>query len=298
MRVMIVVNPRSGSGRAARAGDRIDACLRQAGYDIDRAETHGDRAEEWLDDRLQNAGALLVVGGDGAVRSVAATAIRTGTPIYHVPYGTANLFARAFGMNRRADIVLRALRCRHIHRVDAGIANGQTFVLMASIGYDAQVVYDLANRRRRAISRLSYVAPMLRQLFAWRPMELAVTVDGERIDLDTGCGLLIAANCRHYMWRLDPVRRAVMTDGQLDVAVFPARSRSDLLRWILKCAAGRQLADPALVYRTGRRVEIVCREPQRLQIDGDPPAGPAGSLVRKVDLSVQPRALGVLLPAR
>ena len=297
MRVMIVVNPRSGSGRAARAGDRIDACLRQAGYDIDRAETHGDRAEEWLDDRLQKAGALLVVGGDGAVRSVAATAIRTGTPIYHVPCGTANLFARAFGMNRRPDMVLRSLRCRHVHWVDAGVANGQTFVLMASIGYDAQVVYDLSKRRGGAISRLSYVVPMLRQLFAWRPMELAVTVDGERIDLDTGCGLLIAANCRHYMWRLDPVRRAVMNDGQLDVAVFPARSRSDLLRWIVKCAAGRQLADTALVYRMGRRVEIVCSEPQRLQIDGDSPAGATGSLVRKVDLNVQPGVLGVLLPA-
>ncbi|MHC4415032.1 MAG: diacylglycerol/lipid kinase family protein [Planctomycetota bacterium] len=301
MRILILFNPVAGGGRAGRAARRIGACLADAGHETAYVPTRADPGDDWLEPLLADVGALVIVGGDGAVRTAAGPAIRTGTPIYQLPYGTVNLFAREFGMDRRPDTLLRTLARFEPRRVDAGDANGQVFLLMASVGYDAEVVHDVAGGRGSSTSHLSYLIPMLRHLRAWRPSTLAATVDGRPLSaggvLKPG-GLLIVANCRQYMWRLNPARRAQMCDGQLDVLFFPLRSPAGLVGWIFKCAARRQLADPRLVYRMGRTVEIVCDPPQHAQLDGEPLPGGVGARLHRLHLSVRPQVLPVLVPSR
>ncbi len=121
---------------------------------------------------------LVVVGGDGAMRLAAASAVRTGTPVYHYPLGTENLFSREFGMSASPAALLDALRSLRVEHVDVGVANGRTFLLMVSMGYDAEVIHDLSARRGGGISHLSYLGPLVRQLRRWRPPELTVRADG------------------------------------------------------------------------------------------------------------------------
>ena len=133
------------------------------------AETRIDAADDWLDGQLAEARALVVVGGDGAVRLAAEPAIRTQTPLYHFPYGTENLFSREFGMDRCVQTLLGALERNEPRLIDVGVVNGRTFLLMVSVGYDAEVVHDLAGRRGSSLSPWSYLGPSIRQLRAWRP---------------------------------------------------------------------------------------------------------------------------------
>ena len=259
------------------------------------AETRDDRGDDWLAGRLEDAGALLVAGGDGAVQSAAAAAIRTRTPLYQLPYGTENLFAREFGMDRQPTTLLRALRRREVRWVDAADVNGRRFLLMASVGYDAEVVSDLTARRRRSISHWTYLGPMLRQLLLWRPPRLSIAVDGRTLDLRTGRGQVIVANCRQYMWRLDPARRADMSDGLLDVVYMPTRTAADVVAWSIRCSRGTHLAHPSLVYETGRSVRIACDPPRRIQIDGDPIVGGETAEFR---VTVEPGVLPVLVPEK
>ena len=293
MRILILFNPVAGAGKGAAAARRIRTWLRRAGYETVGAET----GEDPPDDLLAEAGAAVVVGGDGALRQAAEAAIRTGTPIYHFPCGTVNLFARELGMDRRRQTLLRALERRQPQRVDAGVANGRLFLLMASLGYDAEVVHDLAGHRGASISHGSYLLPMARRLRAWQPPRLEITLDGlplEKGGTGGSRGYVIVANCRRYMWRLNPAGRAVMADGRLDVLFFPLRSKSELVGWTLRCLARRHLDDPRLVYRQARNVKITSDRPQRIQLDGDPLAG--GAPMRELRVSVQPGALRVLMP--
>ena len=299
MRIMILFNPIAGVGKAALVARQIGSHLGEFGYEIDLVESRPDPSGDWLDRRLQDTAVMAVVGGDGAVQGASGPAIRTSTPIYHVPYGTENLFAREFGMDPRPETLLRAVQRYEVRQVDVGIANDQPFLLMASIGFDAAVVHDLAARRGSSISHLSYARPILRQLGSWRPPRLTVTVDGRPLapdgaEMQKGC--VIVANSRQYAWRLNPARRAVMSDGLFDVLFFPVRSTADLLGWILKFKLGRPLADPRLRYQLGRDVEIVCDQPQLVQLDGDPPPGGVGKRTSQLRASVRPRALGVLMP--
>ena len=239
----------------------------------------------------------MVVGGDGAVRSAADAAIGNRTPLYHVPFGTVNLFAREFAMSGRPQRLLGALRDYRVRWVDAALAGGRRFLLMASVGFDAQVVHDLARGRGASISRLSYLGPMARQMRRWRPPKLAVTVDGAPLDLAEP-GMVVVANCRRYMWGLNPAARADMTDGKLDVVYLPVRGKADLLGWMGRCLRGRHLADPRLVHCLGSSVRIDCDEAQSVQLDGDPSPDAAGGEAGALEIEVQPGVLPVLLPPR
>ena len=113
--------------------------------------------------------------------------------------------------------------------------------------------------------------------------------------------MVVVANSRQYAARLDPAQRAEMSDGLLDVLFFPIASKAQLLSWLIQCRLRRHLADQRLVNRCGRAIKIVCDQPQRYQLDGDPPPkadNPVGgeTAIRQLQISLRPGVLRVLAP--
>jgi diacylglycerol kinase family enzyme len=198
-------------------------------------------------------------------------------------------------MTRDPQRLVEALRQRRVRWVDAALANGRRFLLMASVGVDAEVVHDLAGFRGRSISHLTYVRPILRQFRRWRPPQLDVTVDGDALDLASP-GMVIVANCRQYMRGLNPAASADMADGRLDVVHFPVRRVLDLLLWMGRCARHRQLSHPRTTHRIGSSVRVDCAGSQRVQLDGDPGLDRAGGAAGPLRLEIEPGVLPVLLP--
>lgn len=297
MSVVVLYNPVAGAGKSLQRAETVVQAIHHAGLLAELLATQRDATTSWLDDHLEGASALVVVGGDGAIRLAAPSASRTQTPIYHFPGGTENLFAREFGMNDDPRRLITALRDGKITSVDLAKANGEVFVLMASIGYDAEVVHDLAGRRGASISRWSYVGPMIRQFVRWRPPEVRLEIDGESVV--AGTGFVIVANCRQYGWRLDPARSADMTDGKLDILYFSTASRFGLPRWLIKCRRGLAMDDPRVVFRRASTVIIDIAPPGRFQLDGDPPAADEpGEGTGRLEITLVPGALPVLTPER
>jgi diacylglycerol kinase (ATP) len=304
MRIVVLFNPVSGSGRAQAAARQLSVRLSDAGHDVRPVATRTDLNAHQLADELAGAQLVVVAGGDGAVRMAAEAAARLGVPIYHFPCGTENLFAREFGMTRSASQLIDSINRFNVCLVDMASANGEAFVLMASVGYDAEVVYELACRRGPTISHLSYVWPMLKQLLLWRPPELHIAVD-DRI-LVEGCrGQVVIANCRQYAWRLNPAPAANMRDGLLDVVFFPAESKLEILTWTIRCARRTHAAHSELIQACGKHVKIWSPSGPRYQLDGDPPRhceghgdGSAQAHAKAWSLEVQLHAgtLPVLMP--
>jgi diacylglycerol kinase family enzyme len=290
--LLILFNPVSGGGRAEQAAVALARTLRAAGHETAMTPSRKEPGDDWLDERLADMAVMVILGGDGAVRAAAGAAVRTGTPVYHVPYGTANLFAREFGMDRKPATLLRALDRFDVRRVDVGEANGESFVLMASVGFDADVVHDLAARRGASISYLSYAGPLLRQLSRWDPTTLSMKIDGRSVELEPPArGTMIVANARGYAFGLNPAPDADMTDGLLDVIELPMPTRRSVLSWVVKLRLGRR---QGVKTRRGALIEIRCETPQRLQLDGDP----SGDTSRLFCLSIRRGVLPVLIPLK
>ena len=309
MRIVLLFNPIAGSGKAKAAAEAMGREVERAGHSSTLVASQIEPPARWLDRELDGADVLAVVGGDGAVRLAADAALRTGTPIYHLPLGTENLFAREFGMRRDACQFLSALHSNRLRPIDVAFANGHLFLLMVSIGFDAEVINELTRVRRGGISHAAYARPIITQLMRWKPQPVDLRVDGDTITSGVR-GWVIVANSRQYGMRLDFARRASIDDGLLDVLFMPAAAVHQVVRWLLAARAGLHLRSRRLLYRTGRVVEVITDEPQHVQMDGDVPRHawqatetsdgvPAADLVypsRELRVTMQPRALHVLLP--
>ena len=142
---VLIFNPRSGGGKAARFQLAEEA--RRRG--IEAVElSPGTTLEQLVDDALaRGADAIAMAGGDGSQAVVAAAAARAGIPYACIPAGTRNHFALDLGVDRD-DVVgaLDALVDGGERRVDLAEVNGQVFVNNVSLGLYADAVQHAGYR--------------------------------------------------------------------------------------------------------------------------------------------------------
>lgn len=305
--IVLLVNPRSGRGRGVRAAAEFGGALRAGGREVREVVVGG---EGRLEQALEGAELLVVAGGDGSVLRAAPAAIGAGVPVYHIPCGNENLFAREFGMDRRVGTLMRALERGRTVRVDVGVVGGaggggsgagegggEAFLIMCSAGPDAGVIHRLAGVRGRAVGHLAYCGPVLAEV--WRPRipRVRVTVDGRRV-VDGGAGIVLVGNSRRYALGIDPALHASMTDGVLDVVFLPCAGRRDSVLWAVRCRMRRGVGrgGRGAVYEKGREVVIEGLDgPPLVQADGEAlPVGGAGGAEGEVRISVRPGCLPVL----
>jgi diacylglycerol kinase family enzyme len=294
-----MLNPASGRGRAVRAADR--ACGEFVRVGLVPVRIALDAPEEDVRSSVAGARAVVVVGGDGTVRSLAARMAGSGVPIAIVPTGTENLAARAFGFRcsarRLAEAVVRGSR----RQVDLGevVVPGRAphpFVVMASAGFDAEVVARVQAGRTGPISHRTYMGPILRAIRGWRAPWIEVRpvgggpAPGMTGGIGTGlvarrdafAGTVVIANAREYALRMNPAHDADPSDGALDGVSLAARTGGAMLAWVARCLLRLPLPPEA---RRGRAEawELGFDRPVHLQADGDPvPGGPAREAVVRV----------------
>lgn len=292
MRVMVIYNPVSGRGKANQSAGTIAELLVRLPCDVDLVQTQPTSPEQWLKPKLKcKPDAVVVVGGDGTLRQVASMLVGSTIPVYHAASGTENLFANSMGMLSAPEIVVASVLQGTKTSIDTATANGEFMLLMASVGFDAAVVADLAKHRGASITHFSYVFPMLRQLLNWSVPTITITVDGEEL-VQAQRGWAVVANSKAYARGLNPARNANIADGKLDVVFFPLRGRLSLLKWIRLMRRGTHLHHPEIIYTTGKSVTVQTSEVFPWQIDGDP----AGKL-DEIKVTCVPNSLQVLQQA-
>ncbi|MEM7754400.1 MAG: diacylglycerol kinase family protein [Planctomycetota bacterium] len=308
MSVVLLVNPKSGRGLGLKLADRFERAIRTEGFACKRlAAIHGvdaEAGEPFRPERFAGADALVVIGGDGTISRVAHLTVRTRTPVYHVPVGNENLFARQFDMGRDPAALRVALRRRDIADTDLAtldtVATKEPFLMMASCGPDAGVVHRLTRGRTKAIGHLAYTGPTLAELARPTIPRLTVEVDGVCI-VEGVRGWAVIGNGREYGMGVDIARHASVFSGKLDAVFMPCQTAAEASWWMARAKLGWHLRDRRIVYATGRRV-VVRRMGgiARWQIDGEavlcaPSARPVSAVERAV-AEVQPGVLPVLRP--
>lgn len=267
MRLVAVYNPIAGSGQAQREALAIRTHFEARGDTIDLVDVGPQGQRERVAEIVAGADAMIIVGGDGTVQAHATVASETGVPLYQYPLGTENLFAREWGMRKRLQTLEAALEQMQVVQADLASCNEHPFMLMCSVGPDANVVHRLSAHRNGPISHASYVRHVIAEFLSPSIAPLRVTLDGKQV-IDGERGILVVANCKHYAMRINPARDASMTDGELDVAFFPITRRVGLLKWLWLSRLGRRARNA--IYLRGREVTIENEgKPVAFQIDGE-----------------------------
>lgn len=288
MRVAVIVNPVSGARRHRPELRATLDKLRSVGVQVEILPTRaaGD-AETLARLATQRAQTVIAAGGDGTVREVAGGLADSGVPLIVWPAGTENLVAKTFGYRASADSVYAALTAGRRLRVDLARHGRHAFLVVAGVGFDAEVVQRLTRLRNGHITHLSYAGPIWRTF--WQHRFPHVQVTGDQFEWQ-GRGLVFVGNIRRYSLGLRVIRDAVWDDGWLDVIIFPCRHQLDLIGHSLRTLFRRQVEHPGVRYRRVRRVRVESDEPVPVQLDGDD----AGCL--PLDVQVAPQAVTLLVP--
>ena len=273
--VLVCISPKAGSGAGRAAIPRLRELVESAGMSFITTESIEALRERLRPDRRERdaTGNLAVVaaGGDGTLALVAGFASAE-IPIVPMPLGTENLVARYFGCSASAEDVFETLTRGHDLRLDAGRADGRLFLVMATAGFDADVVRATHLRRRGHIDRFAYFGPIVRSIRRYRFPEITMRWDSDSGDVRHGieraCWGMVF-NLPRYGGGLTIEPGAVGDDGELDMISFRRGSVGSGLRYVWGIVTGRHLRDPDVTRRRVGRVvwESGARVPY--QLDGD-----------------------------
>jgi diacylglycerol kinase family enzyme len=159
-RPVLFVNPRSGGGKAARAG--LAERARDRGIEVTVLQPGDDLGQLVATAVARGADTLGVAGGDGSLAVVAAAALAHGLSFVCVPAGTRNHFALDVGLDRH-DVLgsLDAFTGGIERRIDVAEVNGRLFLNNVSLGIYGDAVRQPAYRDAKARTLLETAAQML-----------------------------------------------------------------------------------------------------------------------------------------
>ena len=159
-RPVLFVNPRSGGGKAARAG--LAERARERGVEAVVLDPGQDLAALARDAAAGGADVLGVAGGDGSLAVVAAVAAAHGIAFACVPAGTRNHFALDVGVDRH-DLTgaLDAFTDGVERQIDVAEVNGRMFLNNVSLGIYGQAVRRPAYRDAKVRTLLATAEEVL-----------------------------------------------------------------------------------------------------------------------------------------
>ncbi len=266
VRVALAVNPTSGRGRGASAGDRARHVLEDAGVAVEVLATPAARDATALRARARAAldagvDALVVVGGDGMVNLGTDLVAGTGVPLGVVPAGTGNDVVRELGLPSAVDAAARhvadALARGGRRAVDAARitwdGGSRWFAGVLGAGFDA-VVNERANGWSWPRGPRRYDLAILRELPLFRPRPYRLVLDGEV--WTTRAMLVAVGNTPAYGGGMQVCAGARADDGLLDVVVVDPMPVPTFLRLYPKVYAGTHLADARVHVRRARTVVV------------------------------------------
>ena len=293
MKTLFILNPWSGHNRRRPwLADAIRELISTHALDARLATTDGPgHATALARDAVQHGCELVVAaGGDGTMNEVARALVHTPAALGLVPCGSGNGLARHLGVPLRPLDALRlaAGREARIVSVDTGLVNGRPFFNAMGLGLDADVSRRFNRLTRRGL--LAYARVAFSALRELRPERCAITCRGSTQAIDT---LLVAvANSDQYGNHARIAPGARVDDGILDLVAVKSASILATAALVPRLFLGTLDASPQVVRMTGRRFTIERPAAGFIHTDGETHL--AGS---RVDVSVQPLSLRILVPA-
>jgi diacylglycerol kinase family enzyme len=215
-RPVLFINPRSGGGRAGRAG--LAEAARERGIETVVLQPGDDLGALAEGAAAGGADVLGMAGGDGSLGLVASTASAHGVPFVCVPAGTRNHFARDLGLDPN-DLVgsLDAFTDAVERPIDLGDVNGRAFLNNVSLGVYGDAVQRESYRDAKARTLFETAAEVLGP-----SAELpGVRLVDERGAVHTDPAVILVSNNPYALRRpAESGMRPVLDGGRLGVLVL------------------------------------------------------------------------------
>ncbi len=285
-RALFIINPISGGKNKDKLPSLIDQILDKSKYDYEIVFTERPGHASELSAQ-SGYDCFISVGGDGTINEVARNLVHSKAAMGILPQGSGNGLSRHVGIHMNVEKAIAQLNTAKEILMDTCSINGNVFVNMAGVGFDAHIGKVFAESKERGFK--TYVVKTLTEYNAYKPQLYTLNYDNQ--ELKTNAFLISFANSSQYGNNAYIAPDAAINDGLLEICMLKPFSVFSLP------GIGIRLFNKTIkqskYFQTVKAKSLVLeRESEGVaHLDGEPM-----NFGKKLEIKVIPQSLRLLVP--
>ncbi len=237
---------------------------------------------------------IIVSGGDGTISAAAEAVVGTNIPLGVISRGTANAFASALTIPNTIEAACQTIFEGNTKVVDAALCNGKPMVLLAGIGFEAEMVEKADRETKNRFGMLAYILAGVKQLQEFETFEAKIETDDKVITVAAGAVTIANAAPPTSVLAQGPAG-IIYDDGLLDLTVVapatPAGAIASAYHLLQTAFRGDAAERDDIGYLRARRLKVSTEPPQKVVVDGEIIG------MTPIDVECLPGGLTIFVPA-
>ena len=267
-RYYFIINPISGGNSKQDAVNTIRDIMKRKKVDHEFGWwNNGVLVSDLVNQAKKNGfDTIVAVGGDGTINHVASELVNSEFLLGIIPLGSGNGFARHLGIRGRVEEELELLLKNNPKKIDTGKCNGQFFINVAGVGFDAHVSHKFAQSDKRGM--MTYAKVSLLEARTYPEQKYTLVLDG--VEMKETAFLISIANGSQWGNEFYIAPDAELNDGQLRCCLLnkpPLMAIPGLIKRFLigEIAASKYYKD--IPFKT---LKIIRESKGPVHLDGEP----------------------------
>ncbi|MEQ6168497.1 diacylglycerol kinase family protein [Ekhidna sp. MALMAid0563] len=267
-KLFVIWNPFAG-GKALKICKKLSEALNALQIDYQVFDTNESKSatttiEEFLDQSFTD---LVIIGGDGTINE-SVNGLKYDIPVSILPAGTGDDFIKNVLIGKTLEEQIDTAINGEIKRIDLGQCNDRKFVNGVGIGFDGQIVEDMASKRVPLLTgHAAYYYHVLRILGGYRERGFDYQIDDQSFQKDLI--LLTIGNGTTFGGGFKLMPEAKVDDGVLEICEIGKVSGLRRFLNINKLSGGTHGSLKEINFYKAKSVKVEANELLFAHIDGE-----------------------------
>jgi diacylglycerol kinase (ATP) len=287
--IVYIINPISGTGKQKDIERLIREKTDPSLFEFRLAFTTGPGHATQLAEEAVASGAdaVVAVGGDGTVNEIGKALVGTSIAVGIIPTGSGNGLARHLKIPGHIDKAIEIINRGKIRKIDTATLNGQVFLSIAGVGYDAFVARKFADAPKRGF--FTYFRIVSNEYPNYRPKKYILEVDGKVIK--RRALLITFANSNQFgnNTSIDP--GAKIDDGLIDLCIVRKIPLLLMPLYVPMLFAKKFHKTHYIEIIRAKHAVVRRKKGKSVHVDGDPLK--TGNVL---EMKVNPLSLNIIVP--
>jgi diacylglycerol kinase (ATP) len=284
--VLFIVNPISGTGKQKKIAPMLKQHLDQTKFKSTVVFTqYPAHATEISRDASVKFPFVVAVGGDGTVNEVARGLVESNAIMGIIPIGSGNGLARHLNLPLDISEAIKVFNKQLVQSIDTASINGQRFVNVAGIGFDAHIAHLYSAEKKRG--PIPYIKIATTEFQSYKAKEYQITIEGKCI---TEKAFLISfANSSQFGNNAYISPHALINDGLLDICILKEFPMVEAPQLAVKLFNKRLDKSRYMKIIRATKVKLISDQVIKGHLDGEPVC-----FSDVLDINIHPSSLQVI----
>lgn len=285
--IHFIINPISGTGKQGsiltKIEKEINSSILESHVHYTKNKNHATEIARKL--CKNNADIIVAVGGDGTVNEVAQALVNSKCILGIIPTGSGNGLARHLGIPQNISKALRLLNTLKNRKIDSCTANGEFFINISGMGYEAHISHCFAKKKKRGLK--TYIKLIISEYWAYKVKKYQIEIEGKTV-FDDYAVQVSFANSTQYGNNVIVSPTSNDNDGEIELCILKPFYFYEIPRLLLALATRR--------FHLNKRIQVIkCSQViiksklAKCHLDGEPK-----NMGDRVKLNVKPLSINII----